>query len=143
VPVRVLLADDNPALLAAVADALAMSEGLEVVGTAADGDAAVELAVTTRPDVAVIDVEMPAGGPQLAARLVHRVPGLRVMCLTGRDDERTVLTMLSAGASGYVVKGALEEDLGAYIHRCARGVPFVVACCSEAVRARIATMTGS
>lgn len=140
--VRVLLADDNADLLAAVTEALAMSGGVEVVGTATDGDAAVRLAVSTRPDVAVIDVQMPAGGPELAGRLVEQVRGIRVMCLSGCDDEETVLAMLRAGASGYVVKGSLEEDLGAYVRRCAGGVPFVVGGCSDAVRDRIATLAG-
>jgi DNA-binding NarL/FixJ family response regulator len=140
VPVRVLLADDNPNFLLAVGESLAMSDGVHVVGTALDGDAAVALASSTRPDVAVIDVEMPGGGPALAARLVAQVPGMRVMCLTGRDDERTVLTMIMAGATGFLVKGSLEEDLGAYVRRCASGVRFVVAGCSDAVRARIAAL---
>ncbi|MGZ4594922.1 MAG: response regulator [Actinomycetes bacterium] len=136
--VRVLLADDNADFLGAVADSLAMCDGVDVVATAPDGDTALRLAMATSPDVAVIDVEMSAGGAALAARLLAQRPGLRVLCLSGRDDEQTVLAMLSAGATGYLVKGSLEEDLGDCIRRCAAGVLFVAAGCADAVRARIA-----
>jgi DNA-binding NarL/FixJ family response regulator len=134
---HVLLADDNRAFLTAVAETLQSADGIEVVATAHDGDAAVDQARALTPDVAVIDVEMPGGGPELAARLLAAHPGLRVMSLTGRDDEQTVVAMLAAGASGYVVKGSLDEDFAVCVRRCASGTLFVIAGCADGVRARL------
>lgn len=140
---RVLLADDNVALLRAITEDLRASPGIEVVGTAYDGAGAAELATSTAPDVAIIDVEMLAGGPELAARLLALRPSLRVLCLTARDDEQTVLRMLAAGATGYVVKGSLDEDLATYVRRAAAGALFVVAGCVDGVRDRIGSLTSA
>lgn len=138
--VRVLLADDSSPFLGAVTEALEMSHDLEVVGAAPDGEQALVLAAQHVPDVAVIDIEMPDGGAGLAARLVAQQPGLRVMALTARDDERTVIDMLAAGCIGYVVKGSLDEDLATCVRRAAAGVLFVVASCADGVRQRIADL---
>jgi EAL domain-containing protein (putative c-di-GMP-specific phosphodiesterase class I)/AmiR/NasT family two-component response regulator len=111
-PIRILIADDEPALRDAIADLLANEDGLVLVGEAGDADQAIELAGTRQPDVALVDVSMPAGGGPRAAREIIRVsPDTRVIALSAFEDRPTVLEMLRAGAVGYLVKGGASEDL--------------------------------
>ncbi|MGZ5301925.1 MAG: EAL domain-containing protein [Actinomycetota bacterium] len=111
-PIRILIADDEPALRRALVDLLAHEDGLVLVGEAGDADLAIELAVSRRPDVALVDVSMPAGGGPRAAREIIRVsPATRVIALSAFEDRPTVLEMLRAGAVGYLVKGTAGEDL--------------------------------
>jgi EAL domain-containing protein (putative c-di-GMP-specific phosphodiesterase class I)/AmiR/NasT family two-component response regulator len=111
-PIRVLIADDEPALRGALADLLAHEESLVLVGEAGDADQAIELADASRPDVALVDVSMPAGGGPRAAREIIRVsPDTRVIALSAFEDRPTVLEMLRAGAVGYLVKGTATQDL--------------------------------
>ena len=111
-PIRILIADDEPALRDAIADLLEHEDGLVLVGEAGDADQAIELAVSRQPDVALVDVSMPAGGGPRAAREIIRVsPETRVIALSAFEDRPTVLEMLRAGAVGYLVKGSASEDL--------------------------------
>jgi EAL domain-containing protein (putative c-di-GMP-specific phosphodiesterase class I)/CheY-like chemotaxis protein len=111
-PIRILIADDEPALRGALADLLAQEDSLLLVGEAGDADQAIELAVSSRPDVALVDVSMPAGGGARAAREIIRVsPDTRVIALSAFEDRPTVLEMLRAGAVGYLVKGTATQDL--------------------------------
>ena len=83
-----------------------------LVGEAGDADQAIELADASRPDVALVDVSMPAGGGPRAAREIIRVsPTTRVIALSAFEDRPTVLEMLRAGAVGYLVKGTAGQDL--------------------------------
>ncbi|MEO8422286.1 MAG: EAL domain-containing protein [Actinomycetota bacterium] len=121
-PIRILIADDEPALRGALADLLAHEDSLMLVGEAADADQAIELAVSSRPDVALVDVSMPAGGGPRAAREIIRVsPATRVIALSAFDDRPTVLEMLRAGAVGYLVKGTAGQDLLESITRVVDG----------------------
>lgn len=111
-PIRILIADDEPALRGAIADLLSQEDGVVLVGEAGDADQAIELAVSRRPDVALVDVSMPAGGGPRAAREIIRVsPETRVIALSAFEDRPTVLEMLRAGAVGYLVKGTAGQDL--------------------------------
>jgi DNA-binding NarL/FixJ family response regulator len=143
VSVRILLADDSPELVAAARDVLDAALGLVVVATAGTGDAALLAARTHSPDVVVLDVEMPGGGPDLARALRALSPQPRVLVLSARDDEETVLAMLAAGASAYVAKGALDEDLAACVRRAAQGVLLVVAACADRVRDRLGELSAA
>ena len=137
-PISVLLADDNAPLRDAAADALHLAGDVDLVASCPDGTSALALAAEHCPDVAIVDVEMPGGGAELVVALLAQQPGLRVMCLTGRDDVRTVLDMLRAGATAYVAKSSLEEDLATCVRRCAAGDMFVVAHSVDGVRSRLA-----
>jgi len=111
-PIRILIADDEPALRGAIADLLSQDDGVVLVGEACDADQAIELADSRRPDVALVDVSMPGGGGPRAAREIIRVsPETRVIALSAFEDRPTVLEMLRAGAVGYLVKGKPSEDL--------------------------------
>jgi DNA-binding NarL/FixJ family response regulator len=113
---RVLIADDHPVVrggLRALIDSLA---GLEVVGEAADGESAVREAQLLRPDVVLMDVRMPGvDGVEATRRIRERVPETAVLILTMYDDDATVFTAMRAGARGYLLKGAEQEEILAAI----------------------------
>ena len=111
-PIRVLIADDEPALRIALADLLAHEDHVMLIGTAGDADEAIQIAHDQRPDVALVDVKMPAGGGPRAAREITRLsPDTRVIALSAFEDRPTVLEMLRAGAVGYLVKGTAGEEI--------------------------------
>ncbi len=120
--IRVLVADDEPEVRAALADLVASDASLELVGAAADADEALALARARRPDVALVDVKMPGGGGVRAAREIIRVsPQTRVLALSAYEDRQTVLQMLAAGAVGYLVKGTSPDEIVRAIARVVRG----------------------
>lgn len=110
--ISVLIADDEPALRGALAELLGQEDQVLIVGTAGDADEAIELAHSSTPDIALVDVKMPAGGGPRAAREIIRVsPATRVIALSAFEDRPTVLEMLRAGAVGYLVKGTAAEQI--------------------------------
>lgn len=120
-PIRVLLVEDEEPLRLAISDLVASEVGLEVVGSAADASEAIELAAATKPDVALVDVRMPGGGPH-AARGIRKVsPGTRIAALSAYEDKATVLEMLCSGAVAYLVKGISPAEIVEAIRRAARG----------------------
>lgn len=121
-PVRVLVAEDDASVGAFLAALIRQDVSLELAGVAPDTDAAIALAAETRPDVALLDVNMPGGGGVRATREILRLsPGTQVVALSGDEDRRTVLEMVRGGAAGYLVKGLPLGELVAAIHRAARG----------------------
>jgi DNA-binding NarL/FixJ family response regulator len=121
-PVLVLAVDDDPGVLEAV-DALISGEpGMRLVGTATNVEAAIELASTTHPDVALIDVRMPDwGGERVAFEIARVAPVTRMIAFSASDDAQEVAAMLRGGACGYIVKGWGSQDLTDNIRSCARG----------------------
>jgi DNA-binding NarL/FixJ family response regulator len=104
--IRVMIADDTHEIRESLADLVRSDPSLELVGTARDAQEAVELVRTGRPEVALLDVKMPAGGGPWAAREIRdRYPGTRTVALSAYEDRTSVFEMLQAGACGYVVKG--------------------------------------
>lgn len=111
-PITVLIADDEPSLRDALTELFAHEDRVVLVGTAGDADEAISIAQTRRPDVAILDVSMPAGGGPRAAREIIRLsPATRVIALSAFEDKPTVLEMLRAGAVGYLVKGAAADQI--------------------------------
>ena len=109
--VTCLLADDHPALIAAVSAYLSAS-GFEIVGPAPDGRRAVELAATARPQVALVDYRMPyLAGVRLVRALREASPATRVAVYTADGDELLAESVLEAGASGIILKEAPLADL--------------------------------
>jgi DNA-binding NarL/FixJ family response regulator len=119
---RVLVVDDHPLFVAGVTGLLASVAGIEVVGTASDGEAAVREAVLTRPAVVLMDLNLPrVSGLEATRRIVAASPESAVVVLTMLDDDESVLAALRAGARGYVLKEAGQEELLATIRAVAAG----------------------
>ena len=107
--IRVVVADDQRVVREGLGTLLGLLDGIEVVGTAADGNEALALAVQTRPDVVLMDLRMPhCGGVEATRRLRDHDPGIKVLVLTTYADDRSVIDALRAGARGYLTK-----DIGA------------------------------
>lgn len=118
----VVLADDHPVVRDGLSALLGSVDGIEVVGTASNGHDAVRAAVTLRPDVLVLDVQMPGGdGVAAAAEIARAAPGVAVLMLTMFDDDGTVLAAMRAGARGYVLKGATQAEIVRAITAVAAG----------------------
>lgn len=111
-PVRVVIVDDHRLFVDALALLLNHDDRLEVIGTAGDGRAAIELAVAQHAEVAVIDVRMPEiDGLETARRLRTRSPETRVILVTGLDEPSLADEAREAGAVALLTKGALHEQL--------------------------------
>ena len=123
---RILLADDHGLVRRGVRLILDAEPDLEVVAEAGDGAEAVELAREHRPDLAVLDISMPRmTGLQAARELRRRVPESRLLMLSMHDNEQYFFESLKAGASGYVLKSAADEDLVTACRAAMRGESFL------------------
>jgi len=119
---RVLIADDHPVVRGGLRALIDSLDGLEVVGEAADGDAAVRETVVLRPDVVLMDVRMPGlDGVEATRRIRAEAPDTAVLVLTMYDDDATVFTAMQAGARGYLLKGAEQDDIVAAIRAVVAG----------------------
>ena len=117
----VLIADDDAAVREALADLLSDESSLTLVAIATTADEAIEIAARERPDVALLDVRMPGGGGARAAREIALCsPSTRCLALSVREENASVYEMLTAGASGYLVKGGSDREIVEAIHRAAR-----------------------
>ncbi|WP_322972924.1 response regulator transcription factor [Microcella humidisoli] len=120
--IRVLVADDHAVVRAGIVALLAGEHGIEVIGEAADGEQAVQLALALRPDVVVMDVRMPGlTGDAATARIRERTDDVRVLVLTTYESDASILSAIEAGASGYLVKAAPAEELIAGVRSVAAG----------------------
>jgi EAL domain-containing protein (putative c-di-GMP-specific phosphodiesterase class I)/AmiR/NasT family two-component response regulator len=111
VQLRVLIADDDPDMRDVLADLLSRDPAMSVVGVAEDADQAVDLAQRHHPDVAVLDVKMPGGGPEAARRVRACSPVTAIVALSAHEDQTSVNEMLAAGAASYLVKGASAREV--------------------------------
>ena len=125
--ITVLIADDEPLVREALADSIRLDPLFEVVGLAASADEAIGLATSSRPDVALLDFNMPGGGEHAARGILERSPATRIVALSGSNDRTVVLDMLRAGAASYVVKGAHPDEIIEAILRSARGASILSA----------------
>jgi len=125
-PTRVLVADDFPLVREALAAALRKHPEVEVVGMAADGIEALELAHAHQPDVVVLDLKMPRmSGLVALTRLTSELPRTRVLLLTACEEPDTVIDAVSAGAAGFITKRTSGADLNDAVQRVARGEPVI------------------
>jgi DNA-binding NarL/FixJ family response regulator len=123
---RILIADDHPIVLRGLRMVLDAQPDLEVVAEATDGDQAVERAVSDEVHLAILDISMPRKtGLQAAREITHRKPEVRVLMLSMHDNEQYLFEAISAGASGYVLKSAVDRDLVEACRAAMRGEPFL------------------
>jgi DNA-binding NarL/FixJ family response regulator len=120
--IRVLIADDHLVVRTGLEQLLSGAGDLEVVGTAADGGEAAELAAAESPDVVLMDLSMPGTDGIEATRRIHaHRPETRVVVLTSFSDRERILDALDAGAVGYLLKDAEPEELIRGIRAAAAG----------------------
>lgn len=122
-PVRVLVVDDQRLMRDGIASLLSIQEGIEIVGTAGNGQEAVEQAVALQPDVVLMDVRMPVMDGVAATAEIHRqLPSCQVLMLTTFDDEEYIVDALRAGASGYLLKDVPAHDLAKAVISAHNGI---------------------
>jgi DNA-binding NarL/FixJ family response regulator len=110
--IRVLLADDHAVVRAGIRQFLEQSEDIEVVAEADDGDSAKEMIVLHKPDVAVLDIQMPkSSGIEVTRWIRANQREVGVLILTAFDDDPYVMAVLQAGANGYVLKTASPREI--------------------------------
>jgi two-component system, NarL family, response regulator DesR len=120
--IRLLLADDQTMVRAALATMLELEDDLEVVAQVGRGDEVVGAALDSRPDIALLDIEMPGmDGLAAAAALRHELPACRSIMLTAFGRPGYLRRAMEAGARGFVVKDAPAEQLADAVRRVARG----------------------
>jgi len=124
--IRILIADDHGIVRSGLRLLLERQHDMEVVGEAEDGVDALERVLAIRPDVAILDVAMPRmTGLQATHEIKRQSPDTQVLVLSMHDDERYLFEALRAGASGYVLKRAADQDLVDAVRATARGEPFL------------------
>ncbi len=120
--IRVLVADDHPIVRSGIVALLESAVDIEVVGTASTGLEAVELALQLSPDIVLMDLRMPGiDGDEATARIVAVREEIRVVVLTTYETDASILTAIEAGASGYLLKAAPQDEILAGIRSVARG----------------------
>jgi DNA-binding NarL/FixJ family response regulator len=121
--VRVLVVDDQRLMRDGIASLLEMQEAIEVVGTASNGQEALEKALSLHPDVILMDVRMPIMDGIVATQQVRRqLPACRILMLTTFNDEEYVVDALRAGASGYLLKDLPAPDLARAVQAVYKGI---------------------
>jgi DNA-binding NarL/FixJ family response regulator len=134
--VRVLIVDDHPLFRDGVSGLLASVPDTDVVGTAATADEAVREATLTRPDVVLLDLNLPGGsGLTAIPRLATACPGAAVLVLTMLEDDASLAAALRAGARGYLLKGVGQEELLAALRTVACGGAVFAGAVADRMRA--------
>ena len=124
--IRVLIADDHGVMRAGLRALLNAADGIEVVGEAADGREALELAGQLTPDIVLLDLSMPnMSGIKVAHKLSAMLPQAHTLILTVHEDEELLREAIQAGASGYIIKRAAETELITAIQAVNRGELYI------------------
>jgi DNA-binding NarL/FixJ family response regulator len=120
--IGVVLADDHPAFRSGLQFMLAQSSGIDVVGEAANGEDVVRRARELQPDVVIMDLNMPGlNGIDATRQVVAESPHIGVLVLTMLEDDESVFRAMRAGARGYLLKGAGQDDIERAVAAVARG----------------------
>ena len=121
--VRVLVVDDQRLMRDGIASLLEIQEGIEVVGTASNGQEALEKALALCPDVILMDVRMPGmDGVTATAQIARQLPTCQILMLTTFDDDEYIVNALQSGASGYLLKDIPAHNLASAVQAVHRGV---------------------
>jgi DNA-binding NarL/FixJ family response regulator len=120
--ITVLVADDHPIVRSGIVALLDAADDIEVIGEAVDGSQAVELALTLEPNLVLMDLRMPGlDGDVATERILAANPGIRIIVLTTYETDDSILRAIEAGASGYLLKAAPQDEILAGIRSVARG----------------------
>ena len=120
--IRIVVADDHPIVRGGIVALLQSVDDIDVVGEAATGTEAVELARTLVPDLVLMDLRMPGlTGDEATAHILREQPGIRIIILTTYETDDAILSAIEAGASGYLLKAAPQDEIVAGIRSVARG----------------------
>ena len=131
---RILVADDHGIVRSGVKLLLDRQPDMEVIAEAEDGVDAVEQVIKHKPDVAILDVSMPRmTGLQATHEIKQQTPDTQVLILSMHDDERYLFEALRAGAAGYVLKQAADQDLVNAVRATGRGEPFLTSAAQQAL----------
>ena len=125
-PIRILIADDHQLLREGIRNFLSLEPDFEIVGEAANGEEAVTQAEALKPDVMLLDINMPkANGIEVASRLKAGCPEVRILALTIHDDQNYMMNMIQSGAAGYLLKDVEPAMMVQAIRRVAAGESYV------------------
>ena len=125
-PIRILIADDHALLRQGIRNFLSLESDFEIVGEAADGEETIRRASELRPDILLLDINMPKGnGIEVATRLRETHPEIRILALTIHDDENYMMKMIQSGAAGYLLKDVEPSMMVQAIRRVHAGESFV------------------
>ena len=120
--ITVLVADDHPIVRGGIVALLQSADDIEVLGEAATGLEAVVRAIELEPQLVLMDLRMPGiDGDEATARILAAKPGIRIVVLTTYETDTSILSAIEAGASGYLLKAAPQEEILAGIRSVARG----------------------
>lgn len=126
IPIRILIVEDQTLMRQGLKTILELEPGMEVAGEAADGDQAVRQALSLRPDIILMDVQMPGlNGVAATEAICAAWPDARIIILTTFDRDDYVFQGIRAGALGYLLKDTPAEDLIRTIRRVAAGEAFI------------------
>jgi DNA-binding NarL/FixJ family response regulator len=141
--IRVLIADDHAVVRDGLSLVLSQLDGFEVVGEAATGEEAVKQAVILKPDVILMDVQMPGtDGVEATRQITRLLPGIAVLMLSMYSDEAAAVGAMRAGARGYLLKGAGHAEVAAALHAVVAGQAIFGDGVADLLLSRIGT-TGS
>jgi DNA-binding NarL/FixJ family response regulator len=144
--IRILVADDHPIVRSGIVALLDSADDMDVVGTASTGLEAVEQALALTPDLVLMDLRMPGiDGDEATARILAANSAIRVVVLTTYETDASILTAIEAGASGYLLKAAPQDEILAGIRSVARGevalAPSIAAMLVNRVKQPVVTLS--
>jgi len=143
-PIAVLLVDDHPLVRQGLHAVLDAAGDIAVVGEAGDGDTAVERSAELQPDVVIMDLQLPGRhGVDATREIVARQPGTAVLVLTMFEDDDSVFAAMRAGARGYLLKGADQQEIERAIRAAAAGEAIFGPQIAQRVVAHFANGSGS
>ena len=125
-PIRILIADDHQLLREGIRNFLSLEPDFEIIGEAANGEEAIARTIELRPDVLLLDINMPkASGIEVASRLKESCPEVRILALTIHDDQNYMMNMIQSGAAGYLLKDVEPSMMVLAVRRVYAGESYV------------------